>query len=320
MAHYAGRMPLSRRSALALLALGVTGCAGSPVIVGDPATAPPPEPEPPEPTRSTKAEAAHRSMAALAALIGSLVDSPHWEAQPWAVAARAQCEDHVTRLALPEPLEPQAQEPFPMEIRAVVPPSDATVAVNRLTAAVAQCVDALEEAAGEAEADEVRLLYTSMSTAVLGLHEQSIAPVEGEGAPRSLQPTTVEASLPILLGHVWALIYGLGVGLGRIDADDPLHALGTARLNAARTLRNDLRARLGADAPEQPAAFDLPTPMDNPEAVREAWGQLEVAVMNGYARLVAADADPQWRIGMRNQVVPVQATGTALTWWPGWLA
>lgn len=315
-------MPLSRRSALALLGLGVTGCAGSPVVVGDPATAPPApvEPDPPKPTRSTRAATAHESMVSLRALIAALVDSPHWEAQPWAVGAAAQCEAHISRLSLPDPLLPREQEPFEVAPVSVAPPTDANVAVNRLGAAVAECVDALEACAAEAEQDEIRLFYASMATAVLGLHEQSVAPVPGDGAPRRLQETTVGASLPVLLGHVWALAYGLGVGLGRLPKDHPLHALGTARMNAVRALRNDLRDTLGADAPEQPAAFDLPTPMDNPESVREAWGLLEVQVMNSYARLVAADADPRWRIGMRSQVVPVQATGTALTWWPGWLA
>ena len=127
-------------------------------------------------------------------------------------------------------------------------------------------------------------------------------------------------SLPVLLGHVWALIYGLGVGLGKLPKDDPLHAVGAARLTQARELRNQLRAELGAATPEQPAAFDLPTAMDSPASIREAWGLLEVHVLNSYARLVAADSDPRWRIAMRNQVQPVQATGTALTWWPGWLA
>ncbi|MFD0866535.1 hypothetical protein ACFQ06_12040, partial [Tessaracoccus lubricantis] len=78
--------------------------------------------------------------------------------------------------------------------------------------------------------------------------------------------------------------------------------------------------RLGDQVPEQPAAFELPTPMDSRATIREAWGHLELQVLEGFARLVAADPDPAWADGMAAQVAPVQETGTALTWWPGWVA
>lgn len=313
-------MPMTRRAALALPVLGLAGCTSSPVIVGDPETAAV-EPPPPEPTRSPAADAAHAAVAILWALLDAMVDSPHWEPQAWNAAALAQCEAHLARLEVEDPLSPAEQEPvFEVDIPAAAPPSDPNVAINRLNDTVATAVDALEAAAGEAATAELRLWYTSMSTAALGLHDQSVAPIEGDAQPRPLQPTTVGASLPVLLGHVWALAYGLGVGLGRLAGDDPLQALGTARLSQVNELRNELRATLGEDAPQQPAAFDLPTAMDTPESIREGWGHLEVQVLNGYARLVAADADPGWRSAMRAQVAPVQATRTALTWWPGWLA
>lgn len=316
-------MPITRRAALAVLALGVTGCAGSPVVVGDPATAPVPTepPPPPEPTRSATADAAHVAVAELRALLDALLHSPHWDAQEWTTAAIAQADGHLARLSVEDPLSgAEQEEAFEVQIGAAHQPSDPIVAVNRLNDTVARTVDAAERAAADAETPEQRLLYSSLATSVLGLHNQTIAPIEGDAAPRSLQDTTVEASLPVLLGHVWALIYGIGVGLGKLPKDDPLHAVGAARLTQARELRNQLRAELGAATPEQPAAFDLPTAMDSPASIREAWGLLEVHVLNSYARLVAADPDPRWRIAMRNQVQPVQATGTALTWWPGWLA
>lgn len=316
-------MSITRRAALAVLTLGVAGCAGSPVIVGDPATAPVPTepPPPPEPTRSATATTAHASLAELRALLDALLQSPHWEAQEWVIAALAQTDAHLARLAVEDPLSLVEQEQaFEVEVGAAHPPSDAIVALNRLNDTVARTVDAMEGAAAAAEGPGLRLFYTSLSTAVLGLHSQAVAPVEAEASPRGLQDTTVEASLPVLLGHVWALVYGLGVGLGKLPKDDPLHAAGTARLTQASELRNQLRGELGAATPEQPAAFDLPTAMDSPAAIREAWGVLEVNVMNGYARLVAADPDPRWRTAMRGQVQPIQTTGTALTWWPGWLA
>lgn len=314
---------ITRRTALAVLSLGVTGCAGSPVIVGDPGTAPTPAvpPPPPEPTRGPEAEAAHVAVARLRALLDALLLSPYWEAQAWTAASIEQCDEYLRRMSSEDPLSPaEGEGAFEVEIGAALPPSDPIVAMNRLNDTVAHAVDALERAAIAADTAEMRLLYTSMSAAVLGMHEQGVVPIQGEGAPRSLQATTVEASLPVLLGHVWALIYGLGVGLGNLAPEDPLHAVGVSRLAESRRVRNELRDELGPDAPEQPAAFEMPTAMDSPEAIGAAWGVLEARIMDGYGRLVAADPDPRWRTAMRGQVEPVQATGTALAWWPGWVA
>ncbi|MDO5678214.1 MAG: hypothetical protein Q4G35_11985 [Propionibacteriaceae bacterium] len=316
-------MPMTRRAALAALTLGLTGCAGSPVIVGDPATAPVPTapPPPPEPTRSAAAEGAHLAVAQVRALLEALQLSPQWEATEWTTAALAQTDAHLARLALADPLSWTDLEPvFEVQPEAAYPPSDAIVAVNRLSEKLARAVNALEAAAADAASADLRLFYASMSTAVLALNDQSVLPVEGDASPRMLQPTTLEASLPVLLGHMWALIYGLGVGMGKLPKDDPLLAIGRSRLSQAQELRNQLRDQLGTNAPEQPAAFELSTAMDSPSAIREAWGLLEVQLMNSYARLVAADADPRWRDAMRSQVPPVEAMGTALTWWPGWLA
>lgn len=310
-------MSINRRALLSLLALGATGCAGSPVVLGAPA-APATQPVV-EPTRSAAAEAAHASLAELRALLDALSNSPHWENQAWAGAAMAQTDAQLARLVVADPLSLQEQDPvFDVRIDAAHPPSDAIVALNRLNDTVARTVDSLERAAAAAEGAGLRLLYASISAAVLGLHDQSVAPVEATATPRALQETTVEASMPLLLGHVWALIYGLGVGLGRLPADDAAYAIGSARLTEARGLRNQLREELGSATPDQPAAFELPTPMDTPAAILTAWGALELNVLDGYARLVAADADPRWRRDMLGQVGPVQATATPLPWWPGW--
>lgn len=313
-------MSLSRRSVLALLALGVTGCTSSPVITGGPQHRPVETVEPTlKPTRSPEAAAAHLSVAELRLRVESLIDSPHWELQPWAVAALAQCDAHLLRLSVADVLSDSEQEPFEVAPGAVSPPANPAVATNRLDTAVSEALEALTAAAAAAESPDLRLAYVSMATATSGLLNRSLAPVESAAAPRRLQPTTLEASLPLLLGHVWALAYGLGVGLGRLSRDDSLHDQGAGRLNEVRELRNALRAELGADAPEQPAAFELPTPMSTPEEIRAGWGELELQVLLAFARLVAADDDPRWPNGMLTQVAPVHAMGTALTWWPGWL-
>ncbi|NHB83876.1 DUF4439 domain-containing protein [Tessaracoccus sp. HDW20] len=85
-------------------------------------------------------------------------------------------------------------------------------------------------------------------------------------------------------------------------------------------LRNDLRAVLTGEPPEQPAAFELPNPMTTPDEIRAAWAQLETNLLDGYARLVAASDDPRWRTAMLAQIAPVQALGGRLGPWPGWIA
>lgn len=309
-------MSLSRRAFLGATAVTVSGCAASPVVTGSPA----PAPLPPEPSQEPSAAGAAAAVAALRDTLRVVGEAPVWTGQPWAVAAVAQATAHLARLTLPDPLGPLDQEPFETLSTQFAPPLDAAGADTAIDAAVDAALPALDGAAASAKDPELRLLYASAAAATVGLRNRSVAPVEGDSGPRPLQDTTLAASLPIALGHVWALIYGLGIGLGRLDGDDPLHALLAARQTRTREIRNLLRAELGQGAPEQPAAFELPTAMDTPDTIRAGWAELETAVLDSFGRLVASDGDPRWRELFLEQVPHPQSAGAQISYWPGWVA
>lgn len=310
-------MPLSRRVLLGAAAVALTGCAASPVITGTPAAAP----SPTLPTQSAEAAEAAAAVSRLAATLGGLTSLAAWTEQPWATAAAAQAAAHLARLTVPEPLaEPEGQDPFETPAVAEAPPADLAAAEAQLASAIEDAAQALEGAAGTADDPELRLLYASAGAATSGLRNRSVAPVASDSQPRPLQDTTLAASLPIALGHAWALIYGLGVGLGRLGRDDPLREAGTSRLTGARELRNSLRDALGDDAPVQPAAFELPTTMDSPETIRAGWAELELSLLDALGRLVAADPGQEWRARFSEQASAPHIFGGAVNFWPGWVA
>lgn len=308
-------MPIARRTVLTGLVLAVAGCATDPVISGAPALAP----TSPPPTQSAQDAAALAALVGLRSAVETVGLSAGTDLADWLTPALAQCDAHLALLALPDPFGSDDQTPFTASTPAQAGATTPDEALAALGAAVDAAVEALEAAAAAAEAPDLRLLHASAATASVALRNTALAPEETGAVPVRLQPTTLEASLPIALGHAWALIYGLGVGLGRLGAKDPLQALGTARLAQAKELRNELRDAL-TTVPEQPAAFELPNAMSTPEEIRAGWAVLETNLLDGYARLVAASDDVTWRERMRGQVTPVQAVGGRLGFWPGWVA
>lgn len=223
-------------------------------------------------------------------------------------------------LALPDPFSGETQEPFTVEVATVAAPTSTEAGVEALALQVDATLAALGASAEGAAQGDIRLLYASAAAATKALTNRSLAPAASGPVPVRLQQSGVESALPIALAHAWALIYGLGVGVGRLDAKDPLHALGVARLAAAKSLRNELRGAIGDEAPEQPSAFKLPNAMSGAEEIRKAWAALETNLLDGYAGVVAASDEAAWRAAMLDQVTAVQAVGGQFGPWPGWVA
>lgn len=309
-------MPLTRRAALFGLVAGLTGCAASPVISGSPAVAP----SSPPPTQSADVAAAVTAVATLRATITAAAAVPGFSATGWAGPAADQCAAHLRLLSMQDPFGADDHTPFPIPTPTAPVVDTADAGVAALKGAIAAAVKALDATAAGSAAGDLRLLYASAATATSAISNQTLAPVADGPAPVRLQATTVEASLPIALGHAWALVYGLGVGIGRLGSKDPLHALGSARLPIVKGLRNELRAAIKGEPPDEPAAFTLPNAMSTPAEIGAAWAVLEANLLDGYARLVAASDDAHWAKAMRGQVGPVQAVGGRLGFWPGWVA
>ena len=309
-------MRCGRRAVLAALLL--TGCGLDPTISQPSLPAPGPDPSP---TQSAEAAEAAEAVSGLVVAIGagrSAADAPAGF-PAWADAAEAALGAVLDRLRAADPVaggEPVFELP---------PSSPATPAPAGLAESLAGASTAaqasLRRAALAAESQPLRLLYASAACTSRGLATVGAAPVEGGAEPRRFQGTTVAASLPIALSHSWALIYGLGVGIGRLDADDPLRDLGTARLATAKELRNELRDALPGAAPVQPATFDLPTAMTSAEEIRAGWGALELRLLEGLGRLVAAGGPERerWLDLMLEAVDSVGGMGSSLPHWPGWV-
>lgn len=285
---------------LAALALGVAGCGSSPRVDG-PATSAP----------STGSTQSAQQTAAVGALttLQSAVSAAQAD-QAWTDAATSQLKTLVGRLNTPDPLSSAEQD-------ALEQPDPGETALPEAADAAAE---ALEKAAEEAHAGDLRLAYASAAAAAVGLREVSTAPTDGGESPTHLQNIELSSSLLVALGHAWALVYGLGVALGRLDSKDATHEHASQRLAKARELRNELRDAIDGEPPTQPATFDLPTAMNTVDTIRAGLAKLELNLLDGYARLVAADADKRWRARMREQVSPVHAVGGALPYWPGWKA
>lgn len=286
---------------LAVLALGLAGCGTSPRIDGPAALAPSSAPT----SQSAQQSAAVAALATLQAAVAAAQAD-----QAWTDAATAQLTALLGRLNTPDPLSAATQDGFKQ-------PESAD---GSLADAADAAAEALEKVAAETADGDLRLAYSSAAAAAVGLREVSTAPTDGGGSPTHLQQVELSSSLLVALGHAWALVYGLGVALGRLDTEEATHQHAVQRLAKARELRNELRDAIDGEPPAQPASFDLPTAMNTVGTIRAGLAELELNLLDGYARLVAADSGKRWRDRMREQVSPVQAVGGALPYWPGWKA
>lgn len=280
-------MTLARRTLLLGALLACAGCTGDPTVkVPDGA-----EPR----SRTTEEPVQAPSLARAAALIAGLREEiATADAGPWREAALAQCDAQLARFNSVNPFG----EPDPI----FTPPP-----------ASGDAVEGLVKLAQQAEEASDRLLFLSAAVATKGLEQRDSVPEAGA------EPTHVETlrgQVPVALSHVWALIYGLEMGLGRLSSDDPLRDQGSQRLAEAKTLRNDLRTRLEGPAPSQPPAFDLATPMSTPDEIRQGWAALEVQLLESLV-LLSAEAgakDTLWE----EQVARAQGLGGRIPRWPGW--
>ncbi|WP_353080744.1 hypothetical protein [Tessaracoccus lapidicaptus] len=308
-------MILGRRGLLAA-ALALAGCTPDPTILGAPA----PVPVPPSPTQSPAARAAVAALAGLAWAIDAgraPADAPEGYAG-WADAAAAAVEAVTARLLAADPVA--GGEPvFPAPTPAAPAASTAAEALAALAAASDAAVAALRTGALGALNQPLRLLYGSAACLARGLRAPGPAPVPGDAEPTHFQATTEQAALAVAVSHVWALLYGLGVGLGRLPASSEFEEYAVSRLASARELRNELRSRL-SEPPLQPASFELPTPMESREEIREGWALLEAGLLSGLGRLAAAGGtDAAHHLDLLvAQGDAVTALGLPLPFWPGW--
>lgn len=188
-----------------------------------------------------------------------------------------------------------------------------------LGAAVDGAASGLGDLALDTRDQPLRLLFTSLAVGVTGVRVRAIQPIPGPAVPVRFPETGMGSAVEVALSHVWALIRGLEVGLGRLGSDDPLGTLGARRLDGARMLRNQLRGQAD-EVPGQPVAYDLPNSMSDPLLIRQGWGTLEENLLGALCRLFVATTEPEWFDAALEQVPHVQAVARPLPYWPGWVS
>lgn len=318
-------MRATRRTLLQLpLLAAVVGCTPDPTVHGTPGDAP----EPVAPTRSPESSAVATWVAEFGALVDVVSGSAGaWGADDaqvaWLTALSSQSAAHLSRV---EALDPVIGGP------AVFPTSDLTIAAETapttpdeaaalIAAKVADGAPVLQAAMAADGDGASRLFHASIATAAAGSLNAARPPTEGGAEPSPFPDPDPAASLAVALSHVWALLRGLELGLGRLDRSDDLQAVGRQRLDGARDIRNTLLAALSGEPPEV-EEWTLPNAMGTPEEILAAWAVLEARLLDALGVLVAANGErsQQWMDAMLAQVPWVHRWGGRLPHWPGWVA
>ena len=301
----------------------VAGCAPDPTVRGTPGSAP----EPVVPTRTTEAEAAAVWVEQFAAMVAALLDSVRsWGADEvhttWLTALQAQSTAHLSRVVTEDPVI-GGHTVFPV-VDSMEPPTLTVTsqeeAVAALTATVAQGAPLLLAATDAADSAPERLFYASVAAAATGSLSPALPPTEGGAEPAPFEAAPVDDALAVALSHVWAMVRGVELGLGRLSSSDELQKAGVARLDGVRGLRNELLAALSGDVPDV-QVWELPNAMSTVAEIRAAWAVLEANLLGALGALAATTgtADTPWLDSMLGQVAWVHRWGGRLPHWPGWV-
>lgn len=337
----AGATPrLDRRQLLGLLAvgaLGLAGCAPSPIITAGAGATPQPAP-----TLSDARRSAARAAATLAdaASAGAAVAGVEAGVAAWLTALAEQYRAHHQVLVQADPLGGVQADHAPLEQIASAgfeAPLDHAQAVGLLAGLCSAHAEDLAGVVAALDADDspgLALFWISQQvaaqaySAVLAAGDGAglgAAPVAGAAVPAELaEPGTPDEARQVLLSHQRALVFGLQTMLGRLNFDDPMVNTVTARLGEAMRERDATAAALTAAGatPEPPAAqYQLPGDAADPAQRDSIWGRLELAVATGWARLAAVDASGRIdaTAAMQAQCVRARELGVALPYWPGWV-
>ncbi|GAA2184514.1 hypothetical protein GCM10009785_32750 [Brooklawnia cerclae] len=328
----------TRRRFLALLGMGAAGvltaCSPSPLI-----TAGGERSASATPTLDDKRRAAAVGAATLADLASGCAGIPG--ADPtfaaWCTALADTHTAHLTVLAQADPLGGVQADHSPIDdvaSRGVGVPGSPEEALTVLAAQETALADLLAPiAVGSATSSAWALLWLSQALATrvyaAALAGGSIdalgpAPVEGTAVPAEVDAGTPADARQVLLSHQRALVFGLQTLLGRLGYGDARVDAVTQRLGEAMRERDDTSAAItatGATASAPPPEFTLPGDATDSAQIERIWGELELAVMAGWARLAAADADG--RADALDQMVTqagrARSHGVALPHWPGWV-
>lgn len=231
---------------------------------------------------------------------------------------------HAGVLAQADPLAGQNADSDPV-ITPSPAPSSTQAPLAQLLADEKRAAARYAADAGAASTPGEALLWASLSVFAAQAGEQAPAPVRGDAYPMTVPAEPLTAARQVLLTRLNALSAGLEWGVGRLASTDPLHAIGTKRLDSVEIqradLRKDLREASASPTPAQPG-YQMPGTPSTPQSTRELWVSLELGVLAGHGRVVAATPGAQRSpaiIAMTTQAAQVRGYGSGLPAWPGWV-
>lgn len=316
------------------LAAGLAGCAPSPLIRPNTDFAPQPAPTLDDSRR--RAAQAAADLAALATAAAAAVDATGVFAT-WCTALAAQHTAHQQVLSQADPLGGVQTDHTPLaEITAADTPVIASQAAAMTLLASSET--ALAElvspmlAVGDQPASMTLLwlaqwLAAQVAATALSGGDAGLlgpAPAPGSAVPAETQAGDLADARQVLLSHQQALVFGLQAMLGRIAYDDLAVDVVSARLGEAMRERDQTSAAIvaaGATPTAQPPEFTMPGDVTDPAQRDQIWGQLELAVMAGWARVAAVEQAGRKEASQRALIQAGRARqrGVALPYWPGWV-
>ncbi|PIF02821.1 MAG: hypothetical protein CR979_00620 [Propionibacterium sp.] len=233
-----------------------------------------------------------------------------------------QYDAHISFLVRPDPMIGETYT-FPQPSPTLVvptPPADLkTVLAEQLKEA--DKIHTKSALAHVGKNQPLALLYASL--AVCTTNPLTAVPVAGPGAPTNFAASTREATAKVLLTQIWALIYALEVGIGRVSLASPLRAAGLERLGEAKRIRDELLdwPEL-VKQPEQLVSYKLSNSMNTDEEITEVWRNRELKLLSVWGRVMAASdrKDASYALTqMKYQATQIIRWGTNLPYWPGWV-
>lgn len=310
----------TRRALLASGAAVLAGCAPTDPVIRPTGTVPParrPQLDPVQAAALASETELVRLWQAIAAAAPGWPEAARLE--PVAASKVKAHSGHVSRLRgldvlLPddEPFHPEPSTP----VATVSGWADARSQVEALQASVA----AEHRGAALASASsrpQLALFYGSLAACASASPDLALT---GGASPRPFAVGTSEAVHAVLITRVWALVYALETGIGRLSRDAQLRPEGLARLAEVKLLRDELLARPElATPPRQRSDYDLGGPLGTEQEVLSCWSRAELALMGAWGRLAAVSPDNAEPLdAMLSQVRQAERWGRGLPAWPGW--
>ncbi|WP_114044475.1 DUF4439 domain-containing protein [Acidipropionibacterium virtanenii] len=230
---------------------------------------------------------------------------------------------HAGVLAQADPLAGQNADSDP--VITPTPVASASAPLPQLLTDEKRAADQYVHDALAADTPGEALLWASLAVFASGASAAGAAPVRGDGEPVSLPVEDPTSARQVLLSRLNALVAGLEWGVGRLPATDSLRSIGTRRLDAVATQQARLRALLReASATPTPAlpGYPMPATPSTPRSTRELWVSLELGVLSGHGRVVAAASGTERSTAitaMGDQAAQVTGYGSGMPAWPGWV-